>query len=333
MAEKEDKVKEEKTAEAEAAQPEKAAAQPEQPETAAEPEEGAQAEEAAAEPVSDEAAAEPEAVEAEAAEPEAEAAQAEEAGTEETAAEPAEKAEAKPAAEKAKAKPARKAAKKAKAKAAKKQARPKQEIKVPQVTALDEKDAGLKPEVFAVEPKLGVLHEVVRAEFASMRRGTASSKNRAEVSGGGVKPWRQKGTGRARAGSSRMPHWTGGGITFGPTPRDFSFKVNRKVRKQALKMALSVRVSEGGLKVVDALPFDEPKTAAAAAVLSGLDVSYPLLVLLTGADENAAMSFRNIPRVDVTDTDDLLVSDIMAARTVLVTREAVEQLNAMGDAK
>ena len=323
MAEKEDKVEEEKTAEAEAAQPEKAAAEPAQPEAAAGPEEAAQPEEAAAESVSDEAAAEPE----------AEAVEAEAAGAEETAAEPAEKAEAKPAAEKAKAKPARKAAKKAKAKAAKKQARPKQEIKVPQVTALDEKDAGLKPEVFAVEPKLGVLHEVVRAEFASMRRGTASSKNRAEVSGGGVKPWRQKGTGRARAGSSRMPHWTGGGITFGPTPRDFSFKVNRKVRKQALKMALSVRVSEGGLKVVDALPFDEPKTAAAAAVLSGLDVNYPLLVLVTEADENAAMSFRNIPRVDVTDMDDLLVSDIMAARTVLVTREAVEQLNAMGDAK
>ncbi|MHB8142511.1 MAG: 50S ribosomal protein L4 [Thermoleophilia bacterium] len=326
MAEKEDKVEEEKTAEATAAALEKAAAEPE---AAAGPGEAGQAEEAAAESVSDEAAAGPEAVEAE-----AEAAEVEEAaGAEETAAQPAEKAEAKPAAEKAKAKPARKAAKKAKAKAARKQARPKQEIKVPQVTALDEKDAGLKPEVFAVEPKLGVLHEVVRAEFASMRRGTASSKNRAEVSGGGVKPWRQKGTGRARAGSSRMPHWTGGGITFGPTPRDFSFKVNRKVRKQALKMALSVRVSEGSLKVVDALPFDEPKTAAAAAVLSGMDVNYPLLVLLTEADENAAMSFRNIPRVDVTDTGDLLVSDIMAARTVLVTREAVEQLNAMGDAK
>ena len=311
MADKEEKAEEKDETEPEKTEPEAAEAAVE-----AEAEETAPAAEEAGEPAEAEEAA---------AETGPETAAAAEAG------EPgAEKAEAKP---KAKAKPSRKVAKKAKAKAARKQARPRQEVKVPPVKALEGKDAGLKPEVFAVEPKLGVLHEVVRAEFASMRRGTASAKNRAEVSGGGVKPWRQKGTGRARAGSSRMPHWTGGGITFGPTPRDFSFKVNRKVRKKALKMALSVRASEGSLKVVDALPFEEPKTAAAAAVLKSLDVAYPLLVLVTEADEQAALSFRNIPRVGVTDTSDLLVSDIMAARTVLATREAVEQLNAIGDAK
>ena len=203
----------------------------------------------------------------------------------------------------------------------------KREVKVPEVKALEGEQAGLDPEIFGVKPKIAVLHEVVRAEFASRRRGTASAKNRSEVRGGGVKPWRQKGTGRARAGSSRMPHWTGGGIVFGPVPKDYKFKVNRKVRSRALKMALSARAGEGGFKVVDALPFEEPQTSAGIAVLEKLEVKYPLLVLLTEADDNAALSLRNIPRVDVTGADDLLVSDIMAARMVLATKEAVSELN------
>ncbi len=215
----------------------------------------------------------------------------------------------------------------------KKAAPAKAEIKVPQVTALEGKQAELNPDVFEVKPNIGILHEVVRAEFAAMRRGTAAAKTRAEVRGGGKKPWRQKGTGRARAGSSRAPHWTGGGAAFGPAPRDYGFKVNRKLRGKALKMALSARAGEGVLKVVDGLPFEEPKTAAAAAVLAGLEVTYPLLVLVSETEENAALSFRNLPRVGVTDTGDLLVSDIMGARTVLVTKEAVGRLNQIGESK
>ncbi|MEK7816769.1 MAG: 50S ribosomal protein L4 [Actinomycetota bacterium] len=234
-----------------------------------------------------------------------------------------------------KAKPAKKAApgKEAKPKKKKKAVKPKAEVKVPAVKALSSQQLKLNPEVFAVEPKTGVLHEVVRAEFASMRQGSASTKTRGEVRGGGAKPWRQKGTGRARAGSNRMPHWTGGGVTFGPSPRDYSFKVNRKVKRKALKMALSARVSEGGFKVVDGLPFEEPKTAAAEAVLADLDVAYPLLVLLSGEEANAALAFRNLPRVGVRRAQNVMVSDIIGARTVLATKDAVEQLNRLGESK
>lgn len=250
--------------------------------------------------------------------------------------EAAEKDEVKAEAEEGKkAKPAKKAAagKEAKPKKKKKAAKPKAEVKVPVVKALSAQQLKLNPEVFAVEPKTGVLHEVVRAEFASMRQGSASTKTRGEVRGGGAKPWRQKGTGRARAGSNRMPHWTGGGVTFGPSPRDFSFKVNRKVKRKALKMALSARVSEGGFKVVDGLPFEEPRTAAAAAVLADLDVAYPLLVLLSGEEANAALAFRNLPRVGVRRARNVMVSDIVGARTVLATKDAVEQLNRLGETK
>ena len=215
----------------------------------------------------------------------------------------------------------------------KKKAPAKRELKVPAVEALADKDAKLSPEVFAVEPKVGVLHEVVRAEMAARRAGTASTKKRGEVRGGGVKPWRQKGTGRARAGSSRMPHWTGGGIAFGPKPRDYSFKVNRKVRAKALRMALSTRASEGSIKVVDGFPFEEPKSAAAEKVLASLEISYPLLVLVGEDDANAAMSFRNLRQVTVVSAGELDVSDIMANRTVLMTSQVLKQLNGLGGVK
>lgn len=207
-------------------------------------------------------------------------------------------------------------------------ARAKATVNVPTVKAIDAKAAGLNPDVFEIEPNIGVIHEVVRAEMAALRQGNASTKGRGEVSGGGVKPWRQKGTGRARAGSSRMPHWTGGGIAFGPKPRDYKFKVNKKVRSKALKMALSTRLRDGGFQVVDSLTFSEPKTAAAAAVLGKLDVSYPLLVLVEEKETNAILAFRNLPRVGVTVASELDVTDLMAARTVLATAGVVEQLNA-----
>ncbi|GBE57446.1 50S ribosomal protein L4 [bacterium BMS3Abin01] len=201
------------------------------------------------------------------------------------------------------------------------------------VKALAGKDYKLNPDVFEVEFKVGVVHEVVRAEQAADRKGTASTKTRGQVRGGGVKPWRQKGTGRARAGSSRMPHWTGGGVAFGPSPRDYSFKVNRKVRRKAVKMVLSERAREGALKVVESLAFDEPKTAAANAALEKLDVSYPLLVLTDESDANAELSFRNLPEVGVRQVDGLAVTEVMGARTLLVSRPALEQLNKLGEAK
>lgn len=220
-------------------------------------------------------------------------------------------------------------------------ARPKQKTKQEAATrqelpagikALADKDFKLSPDVFEVEPKTGVLHEVVRAEQAAMRTGTAATKTRAMVRGGGVKPWRQKGTGRARAGSSRMPHWTGGGVAFGPSPRDYSFKVNRKVRGKALKMALSARAREGSLKVVENLAFEEPKTAQAEAALESLDVDYPLLVLLGDGDSNAELSFRNLLEVEVRPASHLGVTEIMGARTLLLSKQALDQLNRLGEA-
>jgi large subunit ribosomal protein L4 len=198
------------------------------------------------------------------------------------------------------------------------------------VKALAEKDYKLDPDVFGTEPSTGLLHEVVRAEAAAERQGSASTKTRAQVRGGGVKPWRQKGTGRARAGSNRMPHWTGGGVVFGPSPRSYRFKVNRKVRGKALRMALSARAREGELKVVESLAFKEPRTADAAAALEELEVSYPLLVLLDASDKNAELSFRNLPEVGVSMTGELSVTDILWARTLLVTRPALENLNKLG---
>jgi len=225
------------------------------------------------------------------------------------------------------------AKKKAAPRKAKRKKAERTDIKVPSVKALSGKDLKLNPAVFEVEAKVGVIHEVVRAEMAARRAGTASSKTRGEVRGGGAKPWRQKGTGRARAGSSRIPHWTGGGVAFGPTPRNFTFKINRKMRSKALRMALSERAREGSIRVVDGLEFDEPRTAAAAALLEGLEVTYPLLVLVGEEDANVALSFRNLPRVDVTDTGDLEVSDVIGARTVLTTSRVIEQLNAIGEGK
>lgn len=230
-------------------------------------------------------------------------------------------------AESADARKAKKAAPKKAAAKPKKKAAAKVPVKVPAVKAVAIKDANLNPDVFEIQPKIGVLHEVVRAEMAASRQGNASTKRRGEVSGGGIKPWRQKGTGRARAGSSRMPHWTGGGVTFGPKPRDYSFKVNRKVRAKALKMALSARVREGNFKVVDGLDFEEPKTQAAAAVLEKLEVGYPLLVLIDDIDTNAIMAFRNLPRVSIEPAINVDVTDILGARTVLATSAVVEQLN------
>jgi large subunit ribosomal protein L4 len=175
----------------------------------------------------------------------------------------------------------------------------------------------------------GVVYEAVRAEQLARRRGTASTRTRAEVRGGGSKPWRQKGTGRARAGSIRMPHWTGGGVAFGPTPRGYTVKVNRRARRRALRAALSVHARRGSIAVVDASSYSEPSTSTAAKALDSLDGPRKVLVLL-GADEVAcAKSFRNIARVLVLEARDAGVADVVGARNLVVSEAAIADLEAV----
>src|SRR5437879_3930920 len=144
-----------------------------------------------------------------------------------------------------------------------------------------------------------LVHQSVRAEQAARRRGTASTKTRGLVSGGGAKPWRQKGTGRARAGSNRSPIWTGGGTVFGPQPRSYTFKINRKERRAALRSALSLHAERGSIAVVDPRAFDTPATRQAADLLGDWGQPAPTLVVLSADEDNAALSFRNIARVSV----------------------------------
>src|SRR5580700_7984715 len=147
---------------------------------------------------------------------------------------------------------------------------------------------------FEVSFNMPLVHETVRAELNARRHGTASTKTRGEVSGGGAKPWRQKGTGRARAGSSRSPLWTGGGTVFGPTPRHYTVKVNRKARRAALRSALSLHAGRESLAVFDAATFEEPATQQAAALLSDWGASSPILVVLSADEAAAGKSFRNL---------------------------------------
>jgi len=171
-----------------------------------------------------------------------------------------------------------------------------------------------------------LVHEAVRAELNARRRGTASTKTRGEVSGGGAKPWRQKGTGRARAGSSRSPVWTGGGIAFGPTPRHYTFKVNRKARRAALRSALSVHAERESLAIFDASAFDAPATKQAAALLLDWGARSPTLVLLTESEAAAGKSFRNLVRVAVMRVTDAGVADVIGAASLLVSESALPEL-------
>ncbi|WP_147822062.1 50S ribosomal protein L4 [Salidesulfovibrio onnuriiensis] len=168
----------------------------------------------------------------------------------------------------------------------------------------------LAPEVFEVEVRPEILQLVVRAQLAAKRAGTHATKNRALITGGGRKPWRQKGTGRARAGSSRSPLWRGGATTFGPQPRSYEFKVNKKVRKLAMKMALSSRLSEDKLMVVKSIDLPEVKTKAMAKVKQDLGLGKALIVVKE-ADKNLALSARNIPGIKVVEADKLNVYDVL----------------------
>ena len=171
-----------------------------------------------------------------------------------------------------------------------------------------------------------LVHEAVRAELNARRQGTASTKTRGKVSGGGAKPWRQKGTGRARAGSSRSPVWTGGGTVFGPHPRHYTVKVNRKARRAALRSALSVHAERESLAVFDATVFDAPSTKQAVGLLGDWGADAPTLVLLSEAEANAGLSFRNLAKIDVMPAVDAGVADVIGAASLLVSEAALPEL-------
>jgi large subunit ribosomal protein L4 len=173
-----------------------------------------------------------------------------------------------------------------------------------------------------------LVHQSVRAEQAARRRGTAATKTRAMVSGGGAKPWRQKGTGRARAGSSRSPIWTGGGVAFGPQPRSYTFKVNRKEQRAALRSALSLHAERRSIAILDPATFNAPKTSQAFDLLDDWGQDAPTLVVLVPEESAAALSFRNIARVAVLDAAAVGVTDLLAAASLLVSQAALDQLTA-----
>jgi large subunit ribosomal protein L4 len=189
------------------------------------------------------------------------------------------------------------------------------------------KDVTLEAAVFGVELKPHLVHETVRAEMNAARAGTRAAKNRALVAGGRAKPWRQKGTGRARAGTSRAPHWTGGGVAFAPTPRDFEVKVNRKARRSALRGVLSQHAADGTLALLDGSGFDSPSTQLAASLIKAGGMELPLVVVASD-EQNVVKSFRNLDRVVVTTPGKLEVAALVWARSVLVTQDALALVNA-----
>jgi large subunit ribosomal protein L4 len=186
--------------------------------------------------------------------------------------------------------------------------------------------AKLNPETFGVERNDNLVHEVVTAELAARRQGTHATKTRGMVAGGRAKPWRQKGTGRARAGTTRAPHWTGGGVVFGPSPRNYTGKVNRKARRKALEIALSAHAASGTLAAVDAAKFKEPKTKQAAELVAGWRESGPLVLVVTSGEEALARSFRNLDRTHVIDVSALEVADVVWARHLAVSKSALAHL-------
>ena len=181
----------------------------------------------------------------------------------------------------------------------------------------------LSEAVFGVTPNQSVVHDVVKNHLANKRQGTQSALTRAEVSGGGRKPWRQKGTGRARQGSTRAPQWTHGGIVFAPKPRDYSFSLNKKSRRLALKSVLSAKVAEANLIVIDEIKMDAPKTADFAKFLKAVGAEGKSLVVTAAADANVVKSGRNIPGCEVTFANLLNVYDIVNATKLVVDKAAL----------
>jgi large subunit ribosomal protein L4 len=186
-------------------------------------------------------------------------------------------------------------------------------------------EIGLNENVFDLEVKEYLLHDVVRMQRAAKRAGTACTKTRVEVRGGGAKPWRQKGTGRARAGSRRSPVWRGGGVTFGPKPRDFSFKLNKKVKKQALAMAMSARLQEGNLVVLDDITMEAIKTKDFVGIMSTFDIDNCLIVI-DGTNENLEKSSRNVNGFKVLPAEGVNVYDILLHKKLMLVQPGIESL-------
>ena len=180
--------------------------------------------------------------------------------------------------------------------------------------------------VFGIEPNKAVVHDVVKNHLANCRQGTQSALTRAEVSGGGRKPWRQKGTGRARQGSTRAPQWTHGGIVFAPKPRDYSYTLNKKTRRLALKSALSAKAVETNIVVIDEIKMDAPKTKEFAAFLNAVGVQGKALVVTAAADANVIKSGRNIPGCEITFANLLNVYDVVNANKLVVDKAALAKI-------
>lgn len=186
-------------------------------------------------------------------------------------------------------------------------------------------DVELNEEVFGIEPNEHVLHEAVLMQRASQRQGTHAVKGRGQVRGGGKKPWRQKGTGRARHGSIRSPIWVGGGVALGPTPRSYQYQLPKKVRRLALKSALSAKVQEGKTLVVDQIQFDEPKTKEVVKLLNALNVDKKALFVTAEVDENLLRSANNLQQVKVITVDQINVLDVLSHDKLILTKDAAEK--------
>ncbi|WP_071396715.1 50S ribosomal protein L4 [Bacillus tuaregi] len=184
----------------------------------------------------------------------------------------------------------------------------------------------LNESVFGIEPNQHVLFEAVVMQRASLRQGTHKTKIRSEVAGGGRKPWRQKGTGRARQGSIRSPQWRGGGTVFGPVPRSYSYKLPKKVRRLAIKSALSSKVLDANLMVLESLAFDTPRTKDFKGVLNALSVNSKALIVTADLDENVALSARNLPGVTVLTANGINVLDVLNHDKLIMTKAAVEKV-------
>jgi large subunit ribosomal protein L4 len=202
---------------------------------------------------------------------------------------------------------------------------------MPTVAVLDMagKEVGkmdLSEAVFGIEPNKKVMHDVVVNHLANLRQGTQSAKTRAEVSGGGRKPWRQKGTGHARQGSTRAPQWRHGGVVFAPKPRDYSYTLNKKVRRLAMKSALSSKVQDNEMIVIDSISLEEYKTKAIAAMLSAVGSDKKALIVLPSVGEKVIVSARNIPGVKTAVVNTLNVYDILNADKFIVAKDAVAQI-------
>ncbi|MGX7394202.1 MULTISPECIES: 50S ribosomal protein L4 [Carnobacterium] len=184
----------------------------------------------------------------------------------------------------------------------------------------------LNDSIFGIEPNENVVFDAIIMQRASLRQGTHAVKSRGQVSGGGRKPWRQKGTGRARAGSTRSPIWRGGGTVFGPTPRSYSYKLPKKVRRLAIKSVLSTKVIDQDLIVVDALNFDAPKTKEFAQVLKNLNVDTKVLVVVEDGNDFTMLSARNLPGVTVVTTDNVTVLDVVSHNKLILTQTALTKV-------